>query len=56
MDLIRYATMRDGSGLHSIWHGTSRTEMALLSTTVLAAYAITGLSLAVHSYRRTAIS
>lgn len=54
--LIRYATMRSGSGLESIWHGTSPTQMALLSTAVLAAYALGGLSLAVASYRRTTIS
>lgn len=48
--------MRGGSGLQSIWHGTSQTEMALLSTAVLGAYAIAGICLAVHSYRRTTIS
>lgn len=54
--LIRYATMTGGSGLDSIWHRPSQLEMALLSTAVLAVYAVAGLTMAVHSYRRTTIS
>jgi ABC-2 type transport system permease protein len=54
--LIRYGTMHGDTGLGTIWHGSSAAQMALLSTAVLAAYAVVGLGLAIRSFRVTTVS
>ncbi|HKA03281.1 MAG TPA: ABC transporter permease [Acidimicrobiales bacterium] len=54
--LIRYGAMRGDNGLATIWHRASEAQMAALSTAVLAAYAVVGLTLAVRSYRATTTS
>jgi ABC-2 type transport system permease protein len=54
--LLRYGTMRGDTGLATIWHRSSELQMAALSTAVLVAYAVAGLSFAVRSYRTTTIS
>jgi hypothetical protein len=48
--------MHGDTGLTTIWHRASQTQMAALSTGVLALYAAMGLAVAVRTYRATTTS
>jgi ABC-2 type transport system permease protein len=55
--VLRYGLMGpSASGLHAIWHLRSELEMALLSITVLLAYATLAVSLALRAFSRATVS
>ncbi len=55
--VLRYGLMGpSASGLHAIWHLHSELEMALLSITVLLAYATLAVSLALRAFNRATVS
>ena len=55
--VLRYGLMGpSASGLHAIWHLHSQLEMALLSTTVLLAFATLIVGLALRAFRRATLS